>query len=211
MQRSAVGTRRWRRRATKPCGRGRKHSTAVVALVATAALTLSACGSGKTNAANSAGLGTVMTFKQGDRKTLPDVTGPTLDGSTLSLNSLRGKVVVINVWGSWCGPCQDEAPALEKVYEGAKNKGENVAFVGIDTRDNTDAAKAFVTDKLISYPNLVDGDDEKILVKFDGIVPLVSVPATLIVDPSGKIAWRALTGITAKTLQAGLDSVLAEK
>jgi thiol-disulfide isomerase/thioredoxin len=183
----------------------------VAAVVAvSSALTLAACG-GSSNAANKAGLGVITTWNAADRKALPEMSGATLGGGSLDVASLKGKVIVVNFWGSWCGPCQDEAGYLQDTYQKYADKG--VAFVGVDTRDGTDSAQAntFVRTNKITYPNLIDGDDEKYMKDFVGVVPLDSVPATLIVDRQGKIAWRALIGINSTQLQTGLDSILAEK
>jgi thiol-disulfide isomerase/thioredoxin len=189
--------------------------TGVAAVSLTAAMTLAACGGstgGQGATTGTAGSGAaVVAFSASDRKALPDLSGKTLDGSSLDVASLKGKVVVLNIWGAWCGPCQDEAPALEQVYETEKNAGKDIAFVGIDTRDQAAQAAAFVKDKQISYPNLFDGDSESILQHLIGAVPLNTTPTTVIVDRAGKIAWRALGAVDQKLLQGALDPILAEK
>jgi thiol-disulfide isomerase/thioredoxin len=117
--------------------------------------------------------------------------------------------MVVNIWGSWCDPCQAEAPYLEHANEAYRDKG--VQFVGIDTRDNDGQAKAFVKAKNISYPNLVDDGNETLLSKLAGITSLGSVPSTLIIDRDGKLAWRALLPVDYTTVSAALDTVLSGK
>jgi thiol-disulfide isomerase/thioredoxin len=183
----------------------------MAAVVAAAALGLTACGgsggSGGSGGKNKDGLGTVVSFKPADRKAFPALSGPTVDGTTLDLASFKGKVVVLNTWGSWCKACKEESPYLERVYENYKDKG--VQFVGIDTRDNLPQARSFVADNNLTYPSLVDGDSETLLTKLVGIIPLQAVPTTVIVDRDGKLAWRAAVGVDSKTLSAALDPILA--
>jgi thiol-disulfide isomerase/thioredoxin len=202
MQHRTEQNRRWQRRS------GRR-SAALAAVVVAAALGLSACGGSSSGGKNTDGLGTVTAFKPADRKAFPMLSGTALDGTTLDMASLKGKVIVVNTWGSWCENCREESPYLERVYEEYKDKG--VAFVGIDTRDDSSQAKAFVTDQKIQYPSLVDGDDEQLLPKLVGIMPLQAVPTTVIIDRDGKVAWRAPIRIDSKTLMAGLDPIVAEK
>jgi thiol-disulfide isomerase/thioredoxin len=178
-----------------------------VATAAALAFGLAACGGSSSK--NKDGLGTAVAFAANDRKPFPMLSGKTLDGSMLDLNSFKGQVVVVNIWGSWCDPCQAEAPYLERTYETFKSQG--VQFVGIDTRDNKGQARAFVKDKQISYPNLVDGDDETLLTKLAGITSLGSVPSTLIIDRNGGVAWRALKPVDYTELSAALGPVVAGK
>jgi thiol-disulfide isomerase/thioredoxin len=82
----------------------------------------------------------------------PDLLDP---DRTLSLQDFAGQVVVINIWGQWCGPCRSEMPQLEQVYENTRDRG--VAFLGIDVRDNNrTAAVDFVTDRNIGFPSIYD-------------------------------------------------------
>ena len=184
----------------------RSVALGAVATAATLAFGLAGCGSGSKN---KDGLGTAVAFSVKDRKQFPMLSGTTLDGTPLDMNSFKGKVIVVNIWGAWCDPCQREAPYLEHANEAYLDKG--VRFVGIDTRDDTGQAKAFVKDKQISYPNLVDGDSETLLTKLAGITSLGSVPSTLIIDRDGGLAWRALRPVTFDDLSAALDTVLAGK
>jgi thiol-disulfide isomerase/thioredoxin len=175
----------------------------------TAALTLGLSACGGSSAKNKDGLGTAVAFATNDRKPFPMLAGKTLDGAHLDMNSFKGQVIVVNIWGSWCNPCQAEAPYLERTYEAFKSQG--VQFVGIDTRDNSGQAKAFLRDKQISYPNLVDGDDETLLTKLVGITSLASVPSTLIIDRNGGLAWRALKPVDYSELSAALGPIVAGK
>lgn len=176
------------------------------ATAAVLAFGLAACGSGSKN---KEGLGTAVAFSVDERKPFPMLSGTTLDGQKLDLASFKGKVLVVNIWGSWCDPCQAEAPYLEQANEAYRDKG--VQFVGVDTRDNTGQAQAFVKDKKISYPNLVDDGNETLLTKLAGITSLGSVPSTLIIDGKGDLAWRALLPVDYKQVSAALDTVLAGK
>jgi thiol-disulfide isomerase/thioredoxin len=128
-------------------------------------------------------------FKAGGRLAAPDVSGRTLSGARLSLSSYRGKVVVINFWGSWCAPCRSEAPTLAVLSEQYQSKG--VQFVGVDIRDSPASAQAFVQNFDISYPSLNDPADE-IALAFRHTVPPAAIPSTLVIDRNGQIAGRVI-------------------
>jgi thiol-disulfide isomerase/thioredoxin len=134
------------------------------------------------------------------------LAGTTLDGKKLALSDYRGKIVVVNIWGSWCGPCRLEAPALEETYEQYQAKG--VQFLGINVRDINSAALAFVSDDHITYPSLQD-PSEILLLQFKTVVPPTDIPSSIIVDRDGKIATRIIGGTTEPQLKQALDKVLS--
>jgi thiol-disulfide isomerase/thioredoxin len=183
------------------------------AVFALATALVSACastsGPSASSVRDSGGAGGIETFKPADRKVLPALSGTTLSGTALDTTSLKGRVTVLNIWGSWCEPCKRETPDLEHAYEADKAAG--VAFVGIDTHDDAGKARAFVADQHITYPNLIDGNDAALVTRLAGIVPLQAVPATLIIDKNGSIAWRALRGVDYPTLSAALAQITAEQ
>lgn len=129
---------------------------------------------------------------------LPEIRGRTIAGDSLSLRSLRGHVVVLNVWGSWCAPCRAEAPDLAAISTETGVRG--VRFVGIDVRDNPSAARAFERNYAITYPSF-DDQDGLVLAQFTGIVPVSAVPSTLVVDRNGIIRARVVGRVQATTLR----------
>jgi peroxiredoxin len=141
-------------------------------------------------------------YQVGHRSAAPAVSGTTTTGQRLSLDSYKGKTVVLNFWGSWCPPCRREAAALGTLASQLESDG--VRFVGIDIRDEPDAARAFMQKFNVSYPSLNDPNDE-IALAFHSTVPPAAIPTTLIIDRSGRIAARifgASTYIELKDLVA---------
>jgi thiol-disulfide isomerase/thioredoxin len=187
----------------------RSRRPALAATAVAAALALSACGGSSGGSKNPDGLGGVQAFPAADRKPFPELSGKTIDGGTLDMASLKGRVTVVNIWGSWCGPCKEEMPYLEHAYEA--NQGARVAFVGINTRDDAAQAKAFATAEQVTYPSLFDDQSETLLTRLQGIVPLQAVPATIIIDRNGKVAWRKIGKLDYDTLTAGLAPIVAEQ
>lgn len=186
---------------------GARRSRPVVhgSLAAAALLALTACGG---TAKNGEGLGRATLFPAAKRAAFPMLAGETVGGAPLDMASLKGKVIVVNVWGSWCPTCQKETPYLERGYETYGKQG--VAFLGIDTRDDKAQAAAYISTAGVGYPSLFDDDSETMLSKLAGIVPLDSVPTTVIIDRDGRVAWTAPMPIDFTTLKQGLDPVLAE-
>jgi thiol-disulfide isomerase/thioredoxin len=145
-----------------------------------------------------AGKGIITSVKAADRKQPGEVSGRTLDGRKVSLADFRGKVVVVNVWGSWCGPCRAEAPMLAQAARDLAGKG--VEFLGIDSRDpSKDAAKAFVRRFDIPYASLYDQQGGTLLA-FRGTLTPNSVPSTVVVDPQGRVAGSVLGNLSRTTL-----------
>ena len=187
-----------------------RRAVGSAAVAAAGVLGVTACG-GQIAASNPAsngvnfvsGNGSSSYFKPGSRPDAPAVSGTTLAGARLSLSSYRGKVVVVNFWGSWCAPCRSEAPTLADLAERYRSKG--VQFVGVDIRDSPASAEAFVQNFGISYPSLNDPADE-IALAFRGTVPPAAIPSTLVIDPSGHIAGRVI----GQASEASLGNILAE-
>jgi thiol-disulfide isomerase/thioredoxin len=160
--------------------------------------------SGSQASSPDAALGVGVTrFAEGERPAIPDLSGATLDGSTFTLSSLRGKVVVLNVWASWCEPCRDESPVLAKVA--SATKGAGVRFVGIDEQDRAESAKSFAATAGADYPHLVDASGS--LLASLRIVPSSGIPSTLVLDRGGTVAARVIGPVDAATFEQLVRSV----
>jgi thiol-disulfide isomerase/thioredoxin len=176
----------------------------VAVLVAGLMLAVTACSSGQQAAQDRqgqagfvSGNGNVSTFAAADRQQAPELTGKTLDGKTWTLSEQTGKVVVLNVWGSWCPPCRKEAPDL---VAAAKELGPSVQFIGLNTRDLDPApARRFVQEFGVPFPSIYDPDG-KALLRFRGQISPKAIPTTLVIDKDGKVAGRVVGEVTKQTL-----------
>ena len=108
-----------------------------------------------------------------------------LQGDSVSLADLRGKVVLLNVWATWCHPCRDEIPELRTIHEKYKARGLDLVGVSIDADGSDDAIRAFMKDFRMEYPVWRD-PDERISAQF----LVVGVPATFLIDREGILRWR---------------------
>ncbi|MGA5191433.1 TlpA family protein disulfide reductase [Streptomyces griseoincarnatus] len=183
---------------------------ALVSAIAAAAMAVAGCGQGSSarKSAASSGDQRLTHLAPAERKPAPEISGETLTGEPLALSDLRGRIVVINVWGSWCAPCRAEAPHLQKVH--ADLRDQQVTFLGINTRDATrEAARGFEETFNVNYPTLFDPDGRQLL-KFKGTLPPSSIPTTLVIDRKGRIAARALKALSETELRSLIDPVLQE-
>jgi len=188
--------------------RGRRAGALAAALTG-AALLASGCtnttgGAGDTGYVATEVTG-ITTIAAANRQAAPDLSGTTLDGKKLALSDYRGKVVVVNVWGSWCSQCRVEEAALEETSQKYQPKG--VQFLGINTRDDNAAALAYVASDKITYPSLQD-PYETLVLQFKSVVPPTAIPSSVIVDRSGKVAVRIIGAVTEPQLTKALDAVL---
>jgi len=153
------------------------------------------------------GSGERLILPVAERPAAPEVRGTLLDGAPYSIADLRGKVVVLNWWGSWCGPCLAEADDLQQVYE--QTAADGVAFVGINVRDQRSLASAHERRFGVTYPSLFDPSGRTAL-RFRTLPP-TSTPATVVLDRQGRIAARFLTPVLAGDLLPVVQRVAAEQ
>jgi thiol-disulfide isomerase/thioredoxin len=135
----------------------------------------------------------------------PSLTDP---AKTISLDDFAGKVVVINVWGQWCGPCRAEIGELEKVYTETRDQG--VEFLGINVRDNNrEAAVDFVTDRKVTFPSIYD-PAMRTMIAFGGKYPTTVIPSTVVLDRQHRVAAVFLRELLAEDLEPLLARLTAE-
>jgi thiol-disulfide isomerase/thioredoxin len=144
-----------------------------------------------------------------DRRSSPlTLAGRTLQGTPWKVADARNQVLVLNVWGQWCGPCVAEMPHLQQVWSGLSSSGRPVQFMGVNYRDGVETAMAFLTANKITYPSLQD-DGGATLLALRGKAN--TTPTTLVLDRQGRIAARVSGPVTAATLSGLVDDVLSEK
>ena len=148
----------------------------------------------------------VTHYAAGQRPEIPEVAGTTLDGASLNVATLRGHVVVLNAWASYCEPCRTESPALARVAKQTAALG--VSFVGIDEQDRADPARAFAASAGATYPELVDADGA--MLGSLRLVPPSAVPSTLVLDRAGRVAARIIGAVDGTTLDALVRALAAE-
>ena len=144
-----------------------------------------------------------------DRGVVTGLAGESLTepGTTVSLQRYRGQVVVLNVWGSWCGPCRAEANDLVRVA--TATAGQGVQFIGIDVRDSRQAGADFARDFSLTYPSIFDPPGRTLLA-LKGI-PRSVVPLTIVLDRQHRVAAVFLHAVHAQDLQPVVQRVAAER
>jgi thiol-disulfide isomerase/thioredoxin len=135
----------------------------------------------------------------------PDLVDP---NRTVSLDDFAGQVVVVNVWGQWCGPCRTEIGQLQDVYDQARADG--VTLLGINVRDNNrDAAVDFVTDRKITFPSIYD-PAMRTMIAFGGKYPTTVIPSTIVLDREHRVAAVFLRELLASDLLPLVQRLAAE-
>lgn len=173
-----------------------------VAVSGALALGVAACGSEDTPD------GRVL-IAAGRREAAPPLSGQTLGGESFNLVTLRGRVVVLNVWGSWCAPCRKEAPYLQAAWDQTRTLGD-VQFLGLNTRDDAaGAAEAFERRFGITYPSLRDNDGSLQLV-FRSTLPPQAIPSTIVLDRQGRVAARIIGEGSRGTFVSLVDQIRSE-
>ena len=124
-----------------------------------------------------------------------------LDGAAVSLADLRGKVVMLDFWASWCAPCRHEAPDLVEVYHGYA--GRPVQFIGVDIWDRRKDAIDHVERFGVTYPNGVD-EEGTIAINYG----VRGIPEKFLIDKQGVIVRKFVGPVNAETLRSALDELL---
>lgn len=179
--------------------RALRHLARVLAVLLPALLLTAGCGQTMGGAEGFvAGSGTVTVLKESQRPAAPPLSGRTLDGRRLSLADFSGRTVVLNVWGSWCAPCRDEAPDLVRAARRLRDR--DVQFLGVNVREpGIASARAFVRRFDVPYPSIYDADGSELL-GFRDTMPPDAIPSTLVIDERGRVAARVLGTVDATTL-----------
>lgn len=144
----------------------------------------------------------VELFAEEDRRPVPEEAVEVLggDGAEMSLAELRGQVVVVNFWASWCGPCRAEQPELNEAHERLAGTRDDVAFVGVAVQDAEVNAIAHEREFAIPYPSLND-PSTSYTSRFRGIGPR-ALPTTIVLDREGRVAVRLFGTTTLRELEA---------
>lgn len=184
-----------------------------------AAILLSACSSGgggntiagqaKNGGGNYvAGDGAVEQLVPAKRGKPIAVSGALLTGSPWSTADAKGKVVILNVWGSWCPPCQREFPDLQKAWTQLKASGKPVVLMGVDYNESADTALATMKSRGLTYPSLRD-DDGQVMSALGRNV--LATPTTLVLDSQHRLAARVSGPVNDSTLVGLVDDALSAK
>lgn len=151
---------------------------------------------------------TQLFYPQDKRGRVSGLTGADLlqPGKQLSLAQFSGQVVVLNLWGSWCGPCRAEAPALQDIQD--KTVASGVVVLGIDERDSQQAAVDFHQDRRLTFPSVYDPSGRTLLALQN--YPRSTIPSTIVLDRQHRVAAIYLTEVVESQLLPEVQQVAAE-
>jgi len=120
-----------------------------------------------------------------DRPMAPGFALADIDGAIHRLSDYRGKVVIVNFWATWCPPCREEMPSMQRVWEQIKD--DNIVILAINVGEDEDTIFTFTADYPVKFPLLLDLDSRVIQ-----DWPVRGLPTTFVIDPQGRIAYRAI-------------------
>tara|TARA_Y100000588_G_scaffold85716_3_gene91022 strand:- start:3409 stop:3918 length:510 start_codon:yes stop_codon:yes gene_type:complete len=115
---------------------------------------------------------------------IPGYTATTLEGDSVSLSSLRGEVVLLNLWATWCAPCRKETPFLQELFEEHEEDGLHLVGVSLDTGAATEQVERFVEDYGVTYTILHDPENRAM-----ELYRVLGLPATFLIDREGVLQW----------------------
>jgi peroxiredoxin len=124
-----------------------------------------------------------------------------IDGASDALDRYRGHVVLMNLWASWCTPCREEMPDLERLF--VAERGHGLVVLGIDQGESRDAAAGFARTHSVTFPILLDQDQ-----RYGRAYAAVGLPTTIIVDPDGRIAKGVDGALTLADMREAVDPLL---
>ena len=138
-------------------------------------------------------------------KEAPSYAAATLAGDSVSLASLRGRVVLLNFWATWCAPCRHETPFLQALYEARKDDGLVVVGASLDTGDAREQVRSFVEEYGVTYPILLDPQ-----MRGMDAYRVLGLPATFLLDRDGVLRWMRFGPVSETDLDflSALDSTL---
>jgi peroxiredoxin len=181
-------------------------AVAAVLLVAALVVTLTQGSSKASGVTYIGGNNNQMMYAAGHRAVAPDFTATSLTGTPIRLASYRGKVVVLNFWGSWCPPCRAEAPTLAVLAEQYRSQG--VSFLGDDVGDTTANALAFIHDIGMTYPSVND-PNYAVVQDFSRVAAVSDTPTTVVIDRTGHIAGLLIGEVSYQSMTTILHDVVA--
>lgn len=115
----------------------------------------------------------------------PDFSLRDIDGATHRLADYRGQVVIVNFWATWCPPCREEMPSMQRAWERLKN--QDIVILAIDVGEDEDTIFTFTADYPVEFPLLMDLDSSVIQ-----SWPVRGLPTTFVIDPQGRMVYRAI-------------------
>ena len=117
----------------------------------------------------------------------PDFSIKDIDGAVHTLSAYRGKVVIVNFWATWCPPCREEMPSMERAWQ--KLRQEDIVMLAVNVGEDEDTIFQFTASYPVEFPLLLDRESAVI-----GNWPVRGLPTTFVIDPQGKIVYRAIGG-----------------